>query len=113
MGIIQLEGNLLIEFTDIIMGTHILLNCFLYGCGNKEVLLFQTKLFTCIMIVIRIQDFHNISCKVFLFYSLAVITFIKRIELEALYRLCIPDTKCIYNTIAITYNRQIIRYSSY
>ena len=40
MGIVQLEGNLLMEFPDILMLTHIFFHSFLNGRGNKEVLLF-------------------------------------------------------------------------
>ena len=37
--IIQLECYLLMEFSDIVMLPHIFLNSFLYGGGNKEILL--------------------------------------------------------------------------
>ena len=39
MGIVELEGNLLIELADIIMFSHVLLNGLLHGCGDEEVLL--------------------------------------------------------------------------
>ena len=52
MGIVQLEGCLLIELTDIAVVLFILCNSFLYTCGNEEILLFQTKLFTCVMLII-------------------------------------------------------------
>ena len=40
MGIIELECDLLIELPDIFMFTHIFGNRFLYGGGDKEILLF-------------------------------------------------------------------------
>ena len=40
MGVVELEGNLLIELSDVSVLTHILGNCLLNGSGNKEVLLF-------------------------------------------------------------------------
>ena len=94
---------------DIIMFGHILLYCCLYRCRDKEILLFQTKLLTCIMIVIRVKDFYNILSQVVLLYCLLVITFIKGIQTEAVHRLCIPDSKSIHYIIAITYDRQVIR----
>ena len=39
MGIIKLEGNLLIKLANIIMLAHILAHCRLYGSGDKKVLL--------------------------------------------------------------------------
>ena len=95
------------ELADVIMLTHILLYCFLYGCGDKEVLLLQTELLTCIMIVVGIKNLNNIFCKVCLLNRLLIITLIKGIQLEALNRLCVPDTKSIYNTVAITHNWQV------
>ena len=109
MGIVQLEGNLLIELMDIVMLSHVLLYCFLYGCGDEEVLLLQTQLLTCIMIVIGVQNLYDITCQVLLLYRLLVITLVKGIQLEALYGLRIPDTQGVYNAIAITHNREIKR----
>ena len=77
MGIIQLEGYLLIEFMNIIMLTHIFGNCLLYGSGDKEILLFQTQLLTCIMVIIRIKNLNNVSCKVFLLNGLLIIPLVK------------------------------------
>ena len=59
------------------------------------------------MIVIGIENLHNISCQVFLLHSLSVISLVEGIQLEALYRLCIPDSQSIYNAVAISYNREI------
>ena len=40
MGIVELEGNLLVELADIFMFPHILLHRFLYGRRDEEILLF-------------------------------------------------------------------------
>ena len=109
MGIVQLEGNLLIELMDIVMLSHVLLNCFLYGCGDEEVLLLQTQLLTCIVIVVGVQNLYDVTCQVLLFYRLLVIALIKGIQLEALYGLRIPDTQGVYNAIAITDDGEIKR----
>jgi hypothetical protein len=68
MGIVQLERNLLIEFMDIVMLSHVLLYSFLYGGGNEEILLLQTQLLTCIVIVVGIQNLYDITCQVLLLY---------------------------------------------
>ena len=60
------------------------------------------------MIIIWIQNLYYISGKILLFYCLLIIPFIKGIQLEALYRLCIPDTKRVNNTVAIAHNGKII-----
>ena len=65
------------------------------------------------MIIIRIKYFYDISCKVFLFNSLLVITLVKGIKLKALYCFRIPDTKGIYDAVTITYDRKIVRNCSY
>ena len=109
MGIVQLERNLLIEFMDIVMLSHVLLYSFLYGGGNEEVLLLQTQLLTCIVIVVGIQNLYDITCQVLLLYRLLVVTLVKRIQLEALYRLRIPDTQGVYNTVAIAHDGEIKR----
>ena len=109
MGIVQLERNLLIEFMDIVMLSHVLLYSFLYGCRDEEILLLQTQLLTCIVIVVGIQNLYDITCQVLLLYRLLVIALIKGIQLEALYRLRIPDTQGVYNTVAIAHDGEIKR----
>ena len=83
------------------------------ACGNEEILLFQTQLFSCIMVVIRIQHFHNVFSQVFLFYSFVVFSLIKKVKTEVCNRLRIPDTKGIYDFIIISYDRHIIRNCQY
>ena len=58
MGIVHLEDDLLVQFCDIVMVLFILLDRSLQRSGHEEVLLFQTKLFTCIVIVVGVQNFH-------------------------------------------------------
>ena len=109
MGIVQLESNLLMEFMNIVMLSHVFFHSFLYGGGNEEILLLQTQLLTCIVIVVGIQNLYDITCQVLLLYRLLVVTLVKRIQLEALYRLRIPDTQGVYNAIAITHDGEIKR----
>ena len=92
MGIIQLEGCFFIELTDIIMVLLIFCNGCLYTCRNEEILLFQTQFFSCIVVIIWIQNFYDVAGQVFLFYCLAVVTLVKRIQLEFADCFCIPDT---------------------
>ena len=106
--IVKLESNFLIELSDIVMLTHILGNCFLHRSGNEEILLFQAQLFARIMIVVGIKYLDNILCQICLFYGLLIISFVKGIQMETLYRLRIPDAQSVYNTIAIADNRKII-----
>ena len=60
------------------------------------------------MIVIRIKYFYDIFCQIILLNSLLVITLVKRIKAEAVHWLCIPDSECIDNAIAISYNWHVI-----
>ena len=108
MGIIELEGCFFMELPDIVMLPHILCHRFLYRRGDKEILLFQTKLFSGIMVVVRIEHFHDIARKVLLFHSLLVVALIKGIQLETLNRLRIPDTQRINDAVAVTYDRHIV-----
>ena len=55
------------------------LNGSLDTCGDEEILLFQTQLFTCIVIVIGIKDITDILCKVLLLNCFFVFTLIERI----------------------------------
>ena len=88
-------------------------NCCLETCRYEEVLLFQSQLFTCIVVVIRVKNFYDIAGKVLLLYSFLVVTFVKGIQLEVYDRFCIPDTKCVYYIIVIACDRHIIRNSLY
>ena len=73
------------------MLTHIFLHRLLDTGGNKEILLFQTKLLACVMVIVGIEDLADISCKVFLLHRHPVIALVKGIQREALYRLRVPD----------------------
>ena len=63
------------------------------------------------MAVIGIEHFNNALSKVFLLYSLYIVSFIKGFQVKLYNRLCIPDTQCVYNIVAIADDGQIIRYS--
>ena len=67
---------------DIVMLSHVLLYSFLYGCRDEEVLLLQTQLLTCIVIVVGIQNLYDITGQVLLLYRLLVVTLVKRIQLK-------------------------------
>ena len=77
MGIIHLEGCLLIELPDIGMRSLIVIDRILHRRGNEEILLLQTQLLACIVVIVRIQDLDDISCQVLLLDSLLVITLVK------------------------------------
>ena len=64
------------------MLAHIFGNRRLHGCRNKEVLLLQAQLLARIVIVIGIENLHNIPCKILLLHSLAVIPLIKGVQTE-------------------------------
>jgi len=49
------------------MLSHVLLYSFLYGCGDEEILLLQTQLLTCIVIVVGVQNLYDVTCQVLLF----------------------------------------------
>ena len=90
------------------MLAHIFGNRRLHGCRNKEVLLLQAQLLARIVIVIGIENLHNIPCKILLLHSLAVIALVKGIQLEAFHRLRIPDSEGIHDPVAISHNRKVI-----
>ena len=98
---------------NVIVVFHILHNRTLHACRYEEILLFQAKFFSCHMVVIWIQYFTNSTGKVLLLNCLLIITFIKRIQIESINCLSIPDTKCVYNMVSVTDNRQIIRHCHY
>ena len=64
------------------------------------------------MVIVRVKYLYDILCQVLLLNCLLIITLIKRIQVKGIDRLCIPNTKCIYNVVSITYNWQIIRYGT-
>ena len=64
---------------DIVMFLFVFGNCCLEACRYEEVLLFQSQLFTCIVVVVRVKDFYDVAGKVLLLYSFLVITFVKGI----------------------------------
>ena len=113
MSIVHLEYNFFIQLTDIAVIFLVLLDCSLKTCGNKEVLLFQTQLLTCHMVVVRIKHLNDIAGKVFLLYSFLVITLVKRIQSEVYDRLCIPDAESIYDLIVISQDRHVKRHCLY
>ena len=108
VGIIHLNRYLFVEFTHITVFLFILFKHCLQACGNKEILLFQTKLFSCIVIVIRIQYIYDQFCKILLLYGFVIISSVKCVQLEICDRLCIPHTQCIDYVITVSHDRHII-----
>ena len=113
MGIIHLDHDFFMQFTNIVMIFFIPFDQRLQARRNKEILLFQTKLFSCVMIVIRIQNFYDCLCKIFLFHCLVIIATVKRIKLKICDCFCIPNTQCIHNMISISDDRHIVRNCKY
>ena len=92
MCIVHLESNFLWKIMDIAVIFLEFFNCCLKACRYKEVLLFQTKFFSCTRIIIRIKNVYKVFCKVFLLNSLLVFTLVKQIQVELYNRFGIPDS---------------------
>ncbi len=60
------------------------------------------------MVIVRVQHLYDIPCQILLLHRFLIITLVKGIQLETVHRLCIPDTQCIDDTVAVADNRQII-----
>ena len=58
------------------------------------------------MVIVGIQNLNDIACKVFLFYGFLIISLVKGIQAEALYRLRIPDSQGVDNAVAIADDRK-------
>ena len=65
------------------------------------------------MIVVRIQNLHNILGKILLLYRLVIVASVKRIQLEVHDRLRIPDAQGIYHVVIVSHDRIVVRYSQY
>ena len=63
------------------------------------------------MVIVWIKNFYDITSKVLLLNCLLIITLVKRIESEAVDWLSIPDTKSIYDAVAVTYDWKVVRNS--
>ena len=88
-------------------------DCFLDTCRNEEILLFQTKLFTCIMVIIRVQNLYDILSQVFLFNGFMIFSLVKQIQTEISDRFCIPDSQSVDDLVIVTNDRHIVRNSHY
>ena len=60
------------------------------------------------MVIVRVKDLDDVSCQIFLLDRFLIIALVKRIQMEAFHRLCIPDTECIHNAVSVSYDRHII-----
>ena len=108
MCVVHLNRHFFIELAYVTVFLFILLEHCLQACGNKEILLFQTKLFSCIVIVIRIQYIYDQFCKILLLYGFVIISSVKCVQLEICNGFCIPHTQCIDHMVAVSYDRHII-----
>ena len=61
------------------------------------------------MIVIWIQYLCDGLRKIFLFNRSHICTLVKFVKIEMDNRFSIPDTKCIYHIVSVSYNWHIIR----
>ena len=113
MGIIQLEGYFLRQIMQIVVVLFEFCDCFLDTCRNEEILLFQTKLFTCIMVIIRVQNLYDILSQVFLFNGFMIFSLVKQIQTEISDRFCIPDSQSVDDLVIVTNDRHIVRNSHY
>ncbi len=107
MGIVKLERCFLIKFADILMGLLILRNSSLNAGRDKEILLFQTKFLSCHMVIIWVENLYQKLSQVLLLYSFLVLSLVKRIQMERIHGLRIPDTQGVDHIVAIAHNRQI------
>ena len=87
----------------------VLLDSGLYGCGDEEVLLAQTKLLTCEVVIVRIEDLDDVACHVLVLNGSLIVTLIELLETEGLLRLSIPYTEGVYDMVAIADHRRIVR----
>ena len=87
----------------------VLLNSSLYGCGDEEVLLTQTKLLTREMVIVRIEDLDDVARHILILYGCLVVSLIELLETEGLLRLGIPYTERIDDMITIADHRCIVR----
>ncbi len=76
----------------------------------EEILLFQSKFFATVMVIVWIKHVNNVFRQILLLYRLKIIAFIKGCQVKFLNRLCIPDSQYIDHIIAVTDNRNIVWY---
>ena len=77
MRVVHLESSLLRQVLKRAVMSHMLCERFLKRCRYEEVLLLQTKLLTCIVVVVRVKDLCDRAGKILLLDSLVIMAFIK------------------------------------
>ena len=113
MCVVELEDILLMKLSDVVVCLHVLLDRALKCGGHEEVLLFETQLLALDMVIAGIEDVADRAGQVLLFHGFLVLTSVKRVQLEAHYRLRVPDSQSIYKTVAVSDDRQVIGNSLY
>ena len=113
MGIVQLERRLLIELADVVMVSLITGNGLLHAGGDKEILLLQTQLLACHMVVVGVQNLYQQLRQVLFLHGLLIIALVKGVQAEGIHGLCVPDTQGIHHIVAIAYYRQVAGDSPY
>ena len=111
MSIVHLESNFVRQVMNVTVFFFKFLDGSLYAGGDKEVLLFQTQFFTCIMVIVGIQYLYDILSQILLLNGFSVLTLIKGAQFEIIHSLSIPDTKSIYHMIVVTNDGHIVRNS--
>ncbi len=112
MGIVELEGCLLIELADVAVMLLVFRDRRLYAGGDKEILLLQTQLLACIVLVSRIQDLNDILRQVLLLHSLHIFALVEMVKLEVVDGLRIPYTQGVYNPVSISDDGDIKGYGT-
>ena len=113
MGIVHLEGVLLIELADIGVFSLVTGDRLLHAGGDEEILLLQTQLFAGVMVVIRIQHLYQVAGKVFLLHGFLIIALIEGIELEVIDRFRIPHAQGIYQIVVVADDRNVVGYGTH
>ena len=108
MSIVHLEDCLLIELPDVAVMLFIFLDRCLKAGGYEEVLLFQTQLLTCHMVIVRVKHLYDIAGKVLLLHCLLIITLVERVQTKVHNGLRIPDTKGVYDVVVVSQDRHIV-----
>ena len=110
MRIVHLEGCLLRKVLQRTVLSQMLLERFLKGCGYEEILLLQTKLLACVVVVVRVKDLCDGAGKILLLDSLVIVTLVEGRQLEIHDCFSIPDAERVDNAVLISNDRNIVGY---
>ena len=111
MRVVHVEDCLFMQLADVFVIAFVPGDRRLQAGRDKEILLFQTQLFSGHIIIVRIQHTRDRTGQVFLLYRFLIIPFIKRLQLEILDGFRIPDPERVDDAVSIPDDRQVIRNS--